>query len=72
MNTSPPILQDKWPFHFTSLPPLPLCSIKETDNQALMWFFGDTNLPSSRSVGFPNKVVFLASTSRLIHWPVVW
>ena len=38
MNTSPPILQDKWPSHFTSLPPLPLCSIKETDNQALMFF----------------------------------
>ena len=28
-NRIPCILQDKWPFYFTSSPPLPLCSIKE-------------------------------------------
>ena len=41
-------------------------SIKETGVQTQRrWLFGDTSLPSSRSAGFPNKVVSLASTPRL-------
>ena len=62
-----------WPFYSTSSSPPPLCSIKETSIQTpIRWFFGDTSLPSSWSAGFPNKVIFLASTPHLpIHWPVV-
>ena len=41
-------------------------SVKETGIQTpIRWFFRDTSLPSSRSAGFPNKVVFLASAPRL-------
>ena len=63
VNTSSPVLQKKWPFYFTSSPPLPLCTIKQTGIQTLKrWFFGDTTLPSSQSAGFLNKVIFLALT----------
>ena len=56
-------LQNLWPFHFTSSSPPPLCAIKETGTQTtIRWFSGDISLPSSWSAGFPNKVVFLAST----------
>ena len=73
-NTSPP---RGWPFQemfcktggpFTLLPhALSLSdSVEETGIQTQMrWFFGDTSLPSSRSAGFPNKVVFPASAPRL-------
>ena len=41
-------------------------SIKETGIQTrIRWFIGDTSLLSSRSAGFPNQVVFLASAPRL-------
>ena len=41
-------------------------SIKETGIQTQIGrFFRDTSLPPSPSAGFPNKVVFLASTPRL-------
>ena len=51
------------PFYFTSLSD----SVKETGIQTLIrWFYGDPSPPSSRSAGFPNKVVFLASAPRLL------
>ena len=67
------VLQDKWPFYFTSSPPPPFCSIKETGIQTLMrWILGGPSPPSSRSAGFLNKAIFFASTPRLpISWPVV-
>ena len=53
MNTSPPILQDKWPFYFISSPSLPLCSIKETSIQTpIRCFFW-----RHYSASFPNKVI---------------
>ena len=56
-------LQNLWSFYFTSLSPLPLYAIKETGIQTLIrWLFWDFSLPSSQSAGFPNKVVFFAST----------
>ena len=56
-------LQNLWSFYFTSSSPPPL---KETGiHTPIRWFFRDTGLPSSRSAGFPNKVVFLAWTPRL-------
>ena len=67
-------LHNLWASYFTSLSPLPLCSIKETGIQTpIRCFFGDISLPSSGSASFPNKVVFLASTPRLpIYWSVLW
>ena len=66
-------LQNLWPFYFTSSPPPPLCSIKETDIQTrIRWFFGDTSLPSSWSAGFPNKVIFLASAPHLRFIGLPW
>ena len=71
MNTSAPILQDKWPFYFTSLPPLPLCSIKETDNQALMVFFLETLICHLLGLlAFQIKLYSLLQHQHL-HWPVV-
>ena len=73
-NTSPP---RGWSFQemfcktdgpFTLLPHhLSLSeSIKENGIQTpIRWFFRDTSLPSPRSAGFPNKVIFLASAPRL-------
>ena len=56
-------LQNSWPFYFTSTSPPPLCAIKETGIRTrIRWFFGDICLPSSRSAGFLNKVVFFTST----------
>ena len=52
-------LQNVWPFYFTSPSP-PLCAMKETGIQTpRRWLFWDFSLPSSRSAGFPNKVVFV-------------
>ena len=54
------------PFYFTSSSPPPLCAIKETGIQSpRRWLFRDISLPSSWSAGFPNKVIFPASTPRL-------
>ena len=87
INTCPPILPDKWPFYFTSSPPLLLCSRKETGIQIpvrwlLTWVFflvcfcfcfWDTTLPSSLSASFLNKVVLLASIPHLsFYLPVLW
>ena len=59
-------LQNLWVFYFISSSPPPLCAIKETGIQTLIRrLFWDFSLPSSRSAGFPNKVVFPASTPRL-------
>ena len=71
-NTSPPRRLSRRCFArlialFTLLPHhLSLSdSIKETGNQTrIRWFFGDTSPPSSRSAGFPNKVILLASKKK--------
>ena len=70
INTSP---SQDWPFqeifarlmafllYFLISPHL--CSIKEPVIQILIgWLFWDISLPSSWSAGFPNEVVFQAST----------
>ena len=45
---------------FTSSPPAPLCSVKETGTQTLtIWSLGDPSPPSSQPAGFPNKVAIL-------------
>ena len=45
----------------------PLCFRKEPGIQILIrWLFWDTSLQSSWSAGFPNKVIFLASTPSLL------
>ena len=79
INTCPPILPDKWPFYFTSSPPLLLCSRKENGIKIqVRWlltffFFLDTILPTSQSASFLNKVVFLASIPHLsLYLPVLW
>ena len=47
------------------LPP-PLRFMKVRGFQTLArWLFRNISLPSSRSAGFPSKVIFLASTSQL-------
>ena len=53
---------------FILFPHLPhLRSIKEPGIQTLTrWLFWDVSLLSSQSAGFLNKVIFLASTSRLL------
>ena len=54
-------------FDFSSWLLLSLWSIKEPGIQTqIRWLFWGASLPSSRSAGFPNKVVFLASTPRLL------
>ena len=59
-------LQNLWAFYFTFSSPPHLCAIKETGIQTpIRWLFRDISLPFSWSAGFPNKVVFFASTSRL-------
>jgi len=58
-------LQHLWAFHFVSSPP-PTWSIKESCIQTLIrWLFWDISRPSDRSDGFPDKMVFLASTPYL-------
>ena len=52
-KTSPPILQDQYPFYFTSLLPLPLCSIqKKLASRPYKKVFLETSLPSSQSSSF--------------------
>ena len=80
-NTSSPwgwlkpgdILQDLWPFYFTSSPPPHLCSIKEANIQTLIGWYSRTLV--HHLLGCPTfwiKSLFLASTPRLpIYWPVV-
>ena len=75
------VLRNWRPFHLTSPLPLTLYSvfdfsfslllslwyIKEPGIQTqIRWLFWGASLPSSRSAGFPNKVVFLASTPHLL------
>ena len=56
-------LEHLWAFHFVSSPP-PTWSIKEPCIQTLIrGLFWDISLPSDRSDGFPDKIVFLASTA---------
>ena len=82
INTSHPqscpkpgvILQDLWPFYFTSSSPPPLCSIKETSIQTLIRWYSRTLVHHLLwCPAFWIKSLFLASTPRLlIYWPVVW
>ena len=62
MNTSPPILQDKWSSYFTFLPPPLLCSIKEPVIQTRKdGFYEDTRWPSPQSAGsysLPQHLIF--------------
>ena len=59
--------------YFTSSSPPPLCAIKETGIQTpIRWLFRDISPPSSRSAGFLNKVLFLASTPRLRFIGLSW
>ena len=82
INTSPPwgwpkpgdILQDLWPFYFTSSPPPPVCSIKESSNQTpIRWYSRTLVCHLLGCPAFRIKLLFIASTPfLLIYWPVVW
>ena len=55
------------PFDLRTTLLLSLWSIKEPGIQTqIRWLFWGASLPSLRSAGFPNKVIFLASTPRLL------
>ena len=78
-NTSPP---QGWPFQgiFAKFMALllyflisyPSLCYKRNWHPPIRWFIGDTNLPSSRSAGFPNKVILLASAPRLRFIGLSW
>ena len=61
------ILQDLWPFYFTSSPPPPLCSIKETGIQApIRWYSRMIVHHLLGCLAFRIKSLVLASTPRLL------
>ena len=67
------ILQDLWPFYFTSSSPPPFCSVKETSIQTLIRWYSRTLLRHLLGCpAFQIKLLFFASLPFLpIYWPVV-
>ena len=64
------ILQNLGLFYFTSSPPPPICSIKETSIQTHKMVPKDYSLPSSQMPGFPNQATSpCLNTSFPDDWP---
>ena len=66
------ILQDLWPYYFTSSPSPRLCSIKEMHPDPNKLLFWDASPPSSQTPGFLNEVTTpCLSTLSPNYWPVM-